>query len=243
MACLGMQIVSFGGVSEVTIRQLRRSVTVVGDHRRRLWRNPRMCLDNLGKIQEGLAVDGTLRLSWTELKSGSRQKKPMASPQLDQLMKESVTEIVKNINEAPFLAQIYSEDMNNDENRTPLSSPLRLVIGKATSETWPYITESWESGGNSTPDSVILVEELSSTERVTSSSTSNGGCCTRNEGGTPSSAKVWGLVVQGRGVSYPACYILKTCQVQCCFGYSTHFCLAKVDCFGQDSRNCGYKDR
>nr|CDI66536.1 Conserved hypothetical protein 12 [Saccharum hybrid cultivar R570] len=41
-----------------------------------------------------------------------------------------------------------------------------------------------------------------------------------------------GLVVQARGMECASCYVLDTCRVRSSAGFCTHFCLARVQCFG-----------
>lgn len=242
MACLGVQIGSTGGrrvsvsgrTSEDIHCQFRRNLVEFRDDRR----STGVCLAKLGKSGNyGASVANTLPLALSEVNNNASDKKNPAIPaQLDHLMKQSVAEIVKNINEAPFLVHVYSE---GDANKQSLNNPLKLEIERATSESWPFIRQRWEGFNSTAPDGVILVEELSSEEAMLLDTdkeeiaSSIAPVCSSNQRFPPSSTKVWGLLVQGRGASCPSCYILKTCRVQCCSGFSTHFCLAKVDCFGK----------
>eukprot|EP00262_Sarcandra_glabra_P016509 TRINITY_DN5410_c0_g1_i1.p1 TRINITY_DN5410_c0_g1~~TRINITY_DN5410_c0_g1_i1.p1 ORF type:complete len:226 (+),score=22.36 TRINITY_DN5410_c0_g1_i1:125-802(+) len=155
----------------------------------------------------------------------SKIKDPVSPDKLDQWMQDSVSEIVRNIAEAPFLVHVYSE---NDANESSSSSTV-LEREIAMAEIWPRILMRWEKGGQ-IPDGVILVEELKDEEE-------------ESDGGDDSnvgsrSSRSWGIVVQGRGVDCASCYILKTTRVE----YCTHFCLVRADCFGESPelqmRNC-----
>ncbi|KAL8130376.1 hypothetical protein V2J09_019531 [Rumex salicifolius] len=248
MACLGVQIGSSagrrvsvsGGISEDIQCRFRHSLLDFTDERQKRCRRVAVCLAQLGKSESyGASVVSSLPLALSEVKSTNGRKKPANPPQVDNLIKRSVTEIVKNINEAPFLVHLYSESNDSEaEEQSINNSQLKLEIERATTESWPFIRQRWEGENSASPDGVILVEELSSEEALLDTekeeiASSNTAVCSRNQRIPPSSTKVWGLVVQGRGANCPSCYILKTCRVQCCSGFSTHFCLAKVDCFGK----------
>ncbi|KAK2965962.1 hypothetical protein RJ640_006832 [Escallonia rubra] len=147
------------------------------------------------------------------------------SEKLDQWVRDSVVEIVSNIQEAPFLVHIYSDDREGSSSTT---TP-RLVREKATADSWPLIRGRWE-GGSPTPNCIILVEELNSEEVAGSLDEAELSCSDINNQ-LHSTTKVWGVLIQGKGVNRSACYILKTCRVQSC----THFCLVKVECFVENA--------
>ncbi|KAF6164671.1 hypothetical protein GIB67_035106 [Kingdonia uniflora] len=140
---------------------------------------------------------------------------------LEEWVKNSISEIVRNIGEAPFLMHVYS----NNKGKVGSSSP-RLEIEKeeAVTDSWPRIRRRWKQG-NPMPDGVILVEQID-----------NGGDGNANSNlsslKSHSTERTWGLLVQGRGVDYAACYILKTCRVRSSLGFCTHFCLVRANCFG-----------
>lgn len=151
-------------------------------------------------------------------------EKPIGSEKLDEWMRESITEVVRNIGEAPFLVHIYS---NKGKEST------RLEREKADSEHWSHISRRWEEG-NATPDGVILVEELNNDEEGADGERAN--CST--SGGVGGSigttmSRLWGIVIQGRGLNCSACYILKTSRVCSSLGFCTHFCLVRAKCFGK----------
>lgn len=131
---------------------------------------------------------------------------------LDQWIRDSVGEIVRNIGEAPFLVHIFSNG--------PL---LRLEKEEALPESWPSIKKRWDQGKCMPPDGIILVEELKDEDQIVGSST------TGEEG---EGRKTWGLVVQGKGMDCASCYILNTCRVRSTVGFCTHFCLLRATCFG-----------
>uniref|UniRef100_A0A1D1Z3P7 Histidinol-phosphate aminotransferase n=1 Tax=Anthurium amnicola TaxID=1678845 RepID=A0A1D1Z3P7_9ARAE len=140
---------------------------------------------------------------------------PVSPEKLDEWMRDSVTEIVRNIGEAPFLVHVFSNSSKGGDG-----GRLRLEREGAHAESWPHIRRRWSTGAALPPDGVILVEELKGEESAAGS----------EEDG---SSKIWGLVVQGRGgVGGAACYILNTCRVRSSFGFCTHFCLARAKCFG-----------
>ncbi|XP_019437264.1 PREDICTED: uncharacterized protein LOC109343448 isoform X2 [Lupinus angustifolius] len=140
-----------------------------------------------------------------------------AQERLDEWMRNSVVEIVKNLKEAPLLVQVYTKNKNG-EGETSVSTEKKVVV-----EDWTKVKERWEAGETPLPEGVIFVEEIGSDEKP-----EDGGAGDRMERTT----RVWGVVVQGRGVGCkPVCYLLKTCRVGSGIGsglYSTHFCLVRV---------------
>ncbi|CAI9117160.1 OLC1v1018504C1 [Oldenlandia corymbosa var. corymbosa] len=141
---------------------------------------------------------------------------------LDTWVKESVVEILNNLEEAPFLVHIYtdSEEGSGSAGSASSSGKTRLVKEKATAESWPSIKGRW-GGNDPTPTGIILVEEMKNSEESVSETSCS----------SSSSTRVWGILIQGKGVSCPACYILKTCRVRSVLGCCTHFCLMRVGCF------------
>lgn len=151
-----------------------------------------------------------------------------AQERLDEWMKESVVEIVKNLKEAPLLVQVYAKRKNSERETstaTSLSTEKKVVV-----EDWPAVKERWEAGETPLPEGVIFVEELGGDEEAEEGGDDDGG---RKERTT----RVWGIVVQGKGVgSGPVCYLLKTSRVGSGSGLgmgicSTHFCLMRVKSF------------
>ncbi|KAI4306958.1 hypothetical protein L6164_030193 [Bauhinia variegata] len=144
--------------------------------------------------------------------------KDVAYERLDEWMRESVVEIVKNLREAPLLVQIYPKKKDNISSETAT-----LMTEKAAADDWPALKEKWEKRETPLPEGVIFVEEL-------------GGDETGRDGGE-TTTRVWGVVVQGKGIGCgPVCYLLKTSRVRsgpgpgmglCC----THFCLTRVKSF------------
>lgn len=136
---------------------------------------------------------------------------PRASEKLDEWMTNSVTEIVKNIKQAPLLVQIYADG----EVKTNKS-----LAAKDWSKLIKYRSSSLEG--------VILVEEL---ERKTDPVDSDAKF--EEEDGS----RAFGVLIQGkirgRGECKSTCYLLKTSSVNgggrghIC----THFCLMKVQNF------------
>lgn len=128
---------------------------------------------------------------------------------------------MKNIGEAPFLVQIFSKGERNKE--------VRVETEAATPDSWPHIQKRWShKKSQPTPDGIILVNELREDLEEGHEEQSIGS----DGGAMAESSKVWGLVVQGRGMECVACYILNTCRVLSPAGCCTHFCLARAQCFG-----------
>ncbi|CAL0327548.1 unnamed protein product [Lupinus luteus] len=151
-----------------------------------------------------------------------------AQERLDVWMRESVVEIVKNLKEAPLLVQVYAKNKNR-EGETSISTEKKVVV-----EDWPEVKKRWEAGETPLPDGVIFVEEIGSDEEPANGGAGNGGERT---------TRVWGVVVQGKGVGCePVCYLLKTCRVGSGPGIgfglcSTHFCLVRVKSFRETAQS------
>lgn len=151
---------------------------------------------------------------------------------LDEWMRESVVDIVKNLREAPLLVQVFAEEDAKNEEKGAAAT--RMETEKAVAEEdWLTAKGKWESGEAPSPQGVILVEELEEEEEEEGE---------RSE--RESSTRAWGIVVQGRGAECgPACYLLKTSRVRglgtIC---STHFCLVRVNGFRETAasqlKNC-----
>lgn len=143
------------------------------------------------------------------------------SENLDEWMRDSTAEIVRNLRKAPLLVQIYANGDGSDE---------KLETEKAIADEWPAVTLSWKEGVAPPPDGLILVEELAGDEE--------GG---EDEDGT---TKAWGMVVQGKGAECgPVCYLMKTSMVGSGLGLDcTHFCLMRVEGFRESAlsqlKNC-----
>ncbi|KAJ4978718.1 hypothetical protein NE237_009498 [Protea cynaroides] len=160
-------------------------------------------------------------LNFSREEYSGAERGEISSETLDVWMRDSVTEIVKNIKEAPFLVHVFSSKKNGE------TKVAKLNREKAVAEEWPFIKRRWEEkeerGECSTPDGIMLVEELKDENEEDSEG--------REEG---SSTRSWGIVIQGRGVNCnPVCYILKTCRVGSpSIGFCTHFCLSKAQLYG-----------
>ncbi|KAM7499448.1 hypothetical protein LguiA_023862 [Lonicera macranthoides] len=134
---------------------------------------------------------------------------PMFSQKLDEWMRDSVVEIVKNLKQAPLLVQIYA---NHNDGLT------KVETEKAIAENWANVNREWTEGDRPSPDGIILVEELEEEEEMTEEET-----------------RAWGVVIQGKvgeKERVPACYLLKTSRVGSGLGlFCTHFCLVRVKSF------------
>lgn len=158
-------------------------------------------------------------------RGGERSDAVEAQEKLDRWMRDSVVEIVKNLKEAPLLVQVFTK--RKGETVT-LATEKELVVGD-----WETVKERWETGETPLPEGVIFVEELGGDEAE------DGGESGRKERTT----KVWGVVVQGKGVGCdPVCYLLKTSRVGSGPGtgmgvFSTHFCLVRVKSFRETAQS------
>lgn len=153
---------------------------------------------------------------------------------LDELMRDSVEEIVRNVfRKAPFLMLVFIEEGGgNAKGRTNpkwclCSSPPRLMLETeaTTAESWPGIKKRWEQE-SCFPDGLILVEELGIEEDKGGEAAA---AARRNRG---EESQRWGVVIEGRGMEYSACYILNTCRVISSMGYLTHYCLLRAQSNG-----------
>lgn len=146
---------------------------------------------------------------------GRRNDAVDATERLDEWMKDSVVEIVKNLREAPLLVQVFPQKKGNGGEATALRTEKKAVL-----DDWEVVVEEWGRGKTPLPEGVMLVEELAEEEE-----------------GRERTTKAWGIVVQGRGMGTgPVCYLLKTSRVGLGPGmgqYCTHFCLVRVQSFSE----------
>lgn len=151
---------------------------------------------------------------------------PVTSEKLEEWMRDSVIEIVKHIQEAPFLHYVFDRKSSSKSLKKPRD--YADMFGKVDS--WARIRNSVR---DISPDAVILVQKLNQdispeSEEENVPCNGNGRHSTDQQGRTA----VWGLLIQGRGVGVSACYILKTTQIASTFGYCTSFSLTRAKCFG-----------
>ncbi|XP_010554721.1 PREDICTED: uncharacterized protein LOC104824365 [Tarenaya hassleriana] len=147
---------------------------------------------------------------------------------LDEWMRDSVVEIVKNLRETPLLLHVYA-----GANGSLTSTAAATALEKA--EDWPAVEGRWERGEERTPEGVIFVEKLGDDD-VTDrdSADENGRVGDVSDGGARGEGtSAWGIVAQGRGMDCgPVCYLLKTTRVRSGLGpVCTHFSLVKVKSF------------
>ncbi|XP_068649292.1 uncharacterized protein [Aristolochia californica] len=143
---------------------------------------------------------------WCGRGNSVMDEEPVVPEMLDEWISESVTEIVRNVGDAPFLLLLYSMPKPG--------SKMRLEKEKAVAECWSLLQRRWREGSRR-PQGVILAERLKDSE-------DDGSAC-------------WFLLVQGRGLHCGACYILKTNRIQSTSGFCTYFCLVRAKCFGDSS--------
>ncbi|KAG0613852.1 hypothetical protein M758_6G134100 [Ceratodon purpureus] len=146
---------------------------------------------------------------------------------VERWVEESVHEIVRNIQEAPFLQYVFdSTSRFRRSQRQKLSQECFQ-----DSNYWPSIKESFSKAD---PDGVILVQKL---EPGCSAA-----CCLAEAFGDEemvcplqaegAETNVWGVFVQARGLHTSACYLLKTTRVSSPGGACTRYCLTRAACFG-----------
>ncbi|TQD98629.1 hypothetical protein C1H46_015877 [Malus baccata] len=155
----------------------------------------------------------------------------VAYEKLDEWMRESVVEIVRNLREAPLLVNVYGR--SSTDGRPRLETEKRVE-----EDNWDGLRRKWEAGVAPFPDGVIFVEELDDNDN-------GGGEVNGKDDGGDAITKAWGLVVQGKGQeSGPACYLLKTSKVNNGSGFGlgmglgcTHFCLVPVSSFREKAQS------
>ncbi|KAF8080232.1 hypothetical protein N665_0964s0013 [Sinapis alba] len=135
---------------------------------------------------------------------------------LDEWLRDSVVEIVKNLRDSSLMVNLYAE--GNGGLTTTATNP--------EAEDWEAMEGRWGRGEERTPEGVVLVEKLADEEVAERDDYGRGAC---GEGKT----SAWGIVAQGRGTdSGPVCYLLKTTRVGSGVGtVCTHFSLVKVKSF------------
>lgn len=218
MAALGVRI---GGN-----RALRSGDDLSQNHRRLpLPRNVRpMTISSrvdlgAGKISSTLAKSRSkLRLCLEEFRGGKTET--LAREEMDDWMQESVSEIVKNLREAPLLVEVYS-----DRN----GGGTRVKTEKAVAEDWPQIDANWKIGEAQSPEGIMLVEELNNEDEDSDD----------DDDDDENNTRLWGVVIQGKGANcVPCCYLLKTSRVSSNLGFfCIHFCLTKVKSFRETAQS------
>uniref|UniRef100_A0A1J3DVL4 DUF7804 domain-containing protein n=1 Tax=Noccaea caerulescens TaxID=107243 RepID=A0A1J3DVL4_NOCCA len=180
----------------------------------------------IGKISmtmADLAPTPAVKLEQTNIGERKRGGSVVSREKLDEWLRDSVVEIVKNLRESPLLVHLYAEA--NGALTTTATSP--------EAEDWPALEGRWDRGEERTPEGVILVEKLADddvADEELEGDENYDGC---NGGACGESTSAWGIVAQGRGTDCsPVCYLLKTTRVGSGIGtVCTHFCLVKVKSF------------
>ncbi|XP_060211649.1 uncharacterized protein LOC132639196 [Lycium barbarum] len=161
------------------------------------------------------------------LKNDPKKEATILSRNLDEWMKVSMVDIVKNLKQAPLFVHIYANENDKGQERQPQIKTERALVEK-----WPIMKSEWESGKSRTPDGLIFVDELGDEELEELNENSV-------EDSEEGLTKSWGVVVQGKGVEFgPACYLLKTSRVRAGRGmglFCTHFCLVRVTNFRESA--------
>ncbi|KAK9682701.1 hypothetical protein RND81_10G090400 [Saponaria officinalis] len=194
MECLGIR--SLGGVTANTTR-------VTGQ------------VNPPGQVTNRIKPPPALTVKCTAMETVKGKEK------FDHWMKDSVEEIVKNLQDAPMFVHVYGED----------GPRMRVKTEKAVAEEWTHLKGKWVKGEEPSPEGIILVEELEE---------GNLGIYDENEGQNGHFTRAWGVLIQGKGENEGfECYLLKTSRVVCGnLGLScTHYCLAKVQSFRETVRS------
>ncbi|KAF8102048.1 hypothetical protein N665_0201s0337 [Sinapis alba] len=204
-----------GGGRACAVRCDRRTVTVrsscvVPAINRRNWAE-------IGKISMTVADTAPVKLERTNTGERKRGGSVVSREKIEQWLRDSVVEIVKNLRESPLLVHLYAE----------ANGGLSTTAKNPEAEDWKTMVGRWGRGEERTPEGVIFVEKLTEGEVDDHDELNNGGAC--GEGST----SAWGIVAQGRGTDCgPVCYLLKTTRVGSGMGtVCTHFCLVKVKSF------------
>lgn len=144
----------------------------------------------------------------------------------------SIYEIVKHINEAPFLQLLFD---SKDDSTIITAQRQRVPVGNSTNadEKWK---EMKSSVNRASPDGVILVHHLQGNSievedelgmQTTQRDAKDNGIDNRSDG-----KDLWGILVLGKKIAKSACYILETTSVASPFGTCRSFCLTKAQGFG-----------
>ncbi|CAH8322880.1 unnamed protein product [Eruca vesicaria subsp. sativa] len=196
-----------GGGRAFTVRNDRRTVTA---------RSPSVIpVTNRRNRTENGRVSMTMRADYAPVKAERKRGGSVVSREkLDEWLRDSVVEIVKNLRDSSLMVNLYAEG----------NGGLTTAVTNPAAEDWEEMEGRWGRGEERTPEGVVLVEKLDDDEV---DDYDGGGAC--GEGGT----SAWGIVAQGRGTdSGPVCYLLKTTRVGSGVGaVCTHFCLVKVKSF------------
>ncbi|OIT32831.1 hypothetical protein A4A49_07994 [Nicotiana attenuata] len=165
------------------------------------------------------------------VKDDDQRKEAIVSENLDEWMKESMVDIVKNLKQAPLLVHVYAQEDDRGQERRP-----QIKTERALAEKWRIMKNEWESGEKRIPDGLIYVEELRDEEDRELNENGNDNS---DEDSVEGLTKSWGLIVQGKGLEFgPACYLLKTSRVGAGRGmglFCTHFCLVRVKNFRESA--------
>ncbi|ESQ44447.1 hypothetical protein EUTSA_v10006215mg [Eutrema salsugineum] len=209
-----------GGGNACAVRCDRRTVTarssscVLPVINRRNWYE-------IGKVSMAMAdlapTHQAVKLERTNIGERKRGGSVVSREKIDEWLRDSVVEIVKNLRESPLLVHLYAE----------ANGGLTTTATNPEAEEWTAMEGRWDRGEERTPEGVILVEKLADDEVEDRDQNSEG----EDYGGESTSA--WGIVAQGRGTDCgPVCYLLKTTRVGSGMGtVCTHFCLVKVKSF------------
>lgn len=154
-------------------------------------------------------------------------------------------QIVRNIQEAPFLQYVFdskgslgcsrrqkiSEEALKDANSW---SPFRDSLSKADPDAVILVQKMEPSGGRRSsasclPEAFQLANEEEERDEERGGESERVCRVLQAEG---AETNVWGVLVQARGVHTNACYLLKTTRVSSSAGTCTRYCLTRAQCCG-----------
>ncbi|CAN8254471.1 unnamed protein product [Cochlearia groenlandica] len=213
-----------GGGSACSVCRDRRTVTALSP----LVISLRNWPPKIGKVSmtttANLASSQAVKLDRTRNGERKRSGSVVSREKLDEWLRDSVVDIVKNLRESSLLVQLYVE----------ANGGLTTTAAKTEAEEdWSVMEGRWERGEERKPEGVIFVEKLADDDVAERDQDSNGEGDDYNGGACGEGTSAWGIVAQGRGIdSGPVCYLLKTTRVRSGLGtVCTYFCLVKVKSF------------
>lgn len=152
--------------------------------------------------------------------SGDTFPPPPTEEKLDEWMKQSIIEIVRHIQDAPFLHYVF------DNKQSAIRRWQKVPSTRTRTESWGMLRNCIT---RICPDGMIYVQKLNSECKCENCNITRRGDVQEEAGSTD----LWGLVIQGRGGGFTGCasYILKTTQIVSPNGCWTQFSLVRAECF------------
>lgn len=215
--------------SRISISRSRANLSLIG----RVFETRNCCKKNyhgpLKKLQTRSIIASSLSASEHTFTP------PATAEKLDQWMKQSIIEIVKHIQDAPFLHYVFDIEQSPSARRWQKVPASTNYISQEQEQEQEQ-EESWGILRNCItricPDGMIYVQKLNSECKCENCNTAIARRGSESEL-EQSSTELWGLVIQGRGGGFSGCssYILKTTQIVSPNGCWTQFSLVRAKCF------------